>query len=54
MILSFKTEINGKPTNFVEKILACYIEDVRKHVTPKMHTKLPKNAIQNGIAFFSF
>lgn len=39
MTLGFKTEINGKPTHFVEKILACYVEDYKnKGFRPKLHT----------------
>lgn len=42
MILGFKTQIKGKPTHFVEKILALKIEAYKKLYTPKIHT------IRNG------
>lgn len=38
MILGFKTQVKGKPTHFVQKILACKIDEYRKAFTPKIHT----------------
>ena len=38
MILPFKTHVKGKPTHFVEKILACKMDEYRKVFIPKLHT----------------
>lgn len=38
MILGFKTEMEGKPTFFVEKIRACVSPTHAKTWTPKIHT----------------
>jgi len=38
MILGFKTQIKGKPTFFVQKILACKLEEYRKSFKPKLHS----------------
>lgn len=38
MILGFKTMIKGKPTHFVQKILACTLSYYREEFTPKIHS----------------
>lgn len=38
MILGFKTQIGGKPTYFVQKILACKMADYQDVFHPKKHT----------------
>ena len=38
MLLGFKTKINGNPTYFVEKILACFNDHFAKTFRPKKHT----------------
>lgn len=38
MILGFKTQINGNPTHFVQKILACKLEEYKKDFIPKIHS----------------
>lgn len=38
MILGFKTQIDGEPTHFVQKILACKLEEYKKVFKPKLHS----------------
>jgi len=49
MILGFKTEINGVPTRFVEKIRACVSPIYEKTWTPKIHTIRKGNRWKAGI-----
>ncbi len=48
MILGFKTQVKGKPTHFVQKILACKLDEYRKAFAPKIHTIRGGNRWKQG------
>lgn len=48
MILGFKTQWNGQPTHFVQKILACKIDEYKKDFAPKIHTIRKGNRWKSG------
>lgn len=48
MILGFKTQVNGKPTHFVQKILASKVDAYKKDFVPKIHTIRQGNRWKSG------
>ena len=48
MILGYKTLVNGKPTCFVQKILACKLEQYKQAYKPKIHTIRKGNRWKKG------
>lgn len=48
MVLGFKTQWNGQNTYFVQKILACQIDEYKKDFTPKIHTIRKGNRWKKG------
>ena len=48
MILGFKTQIKGEHTFFVQKILACKIDEYKKSFKPKLHTIRAGNRWKQG------
>lgn len=49
MVLGFKTHIKGKPTYFVEKILASRIPEYKEKYRPKLHTIRGGNRWKEGM-----
>ncbi len=50
MILGFTTQRKGKPTYFVEKILAYKLKKYRKNFVPKIHTIRKGNRWKKGMS----